>query len=455
MRFLHLILLLFFTQIVFANALKYETSPYLLQHDKNPVNWYAWSEKTFALAKKEHKPIYVSIGYSTCHWCHKMAEESFENEEIAKLLNKYFICIKVDKEEMPHIDSKYQVLHKKLNNHPAGWPINIFMSNKKEVFFMSGYIPPYKINEYEGLKTLVPSLYHKYKNHTLDKKIQEIKKLSHDTNEISNIKISKQTLIDSINDNWDELSVGFGGTSKFPEVSKIHLMIDLGMNDKAKEMLNVMAMRGLYDHVDGGFFRYSTDVDWEIPHFEKMLYNQAELIQLYSRAYKLYKYKLNFIAKVEDIQTKISKKGNQFAIVNLMDFHGNIEIMLFADKLKELQAMDLEEPVAFKAKITQTDMFTRIGVSKIMTLNQASKETKKVHKEVREVPQEPIHLAIKLDENTQILDEIYNIVRQNAGNRELKITIISKLQNVVIDSAIRVDSKIIKILEGNTAVDIL
>ena len=142
-----------------------------------------------------------------------------------------------------------------------------------------------------------------------------------------------------INDNWDELSAGFGGTSKFAEVSKIHLMIDLGMNDKAKEMLNVMAMRGLYDHVDGGFFRYSTDVDWEIPHFEKMLYNQAELIQLYSRAYKLYKYKLNFIAKVEDIQTKI--------------------------------------------------------------------------------------------------------------------TIISKLQNVVIDSAIRVDSNIIKILDGNTAVDIL
>ena len=118
-----------------------------------------------------------------------MAEESFENKEIAKLLNKYFICIKVDKEEMPHIDSKYQVLHKKLNNHPAGWPINIFMSNKKEVFFMSGYIPPYKINEYEGLKTLVPSLYHKYKNHKLDIKIQEIKKLSYDTNEILNIKI--------------------------------------------------------------------------------------------------------------------------------------------------------------------------------------------------------------------------------------------------------------------------
>jgi DNA polymerase-3 subunit alpha len=162
-----------------------------------------------------------------------------------------------------------------------------------------------------------------------------------------------------------------------------------------------------------------------------------------------------FIGKVEDIQTKISKKGNQFAIVNLMDFHGNIEIMLFSDKLEQLKAMDLEEPVAFKAKITQTDMFTRIGVSKIMTLKQASKVTKRVQKEVREVPQEPIHLAIRLDENTQILDDLYNIVRQNPGNRELKITIISKLQNIIIDSAIRVDSKIIKILDGNVAIDIL
>jgi DNA polymerase-3 subunit alpha len=162
-----------------------------------------------------------------------------------------------------------------------------------------------------------------------------------------------------------------------------------------------------------------------------------------------------FIGKVEDIQKKISKKGNQFGIVNLMDFHGNIEIMLFADKLEQLGEMDLEEPVAFKAKITHTEMFTRIGVSKIMTLKQAAKETRKVKKEVREVPLEPIHLAIRLDSETKILDDLYLLVRQNPGNRELKITIISKLQNVVIDSAIRVDTKILIALDGNEHVDIL
>lgn len=162
-----------------------------------------------------------------------------------------------------------------------------------------------------------------------------------------------------------------------------------------------------------------------------------------------------FIGKVEDIVKKTSKKGHQFAIVSLMDFHGNIEIMLFSDKLEQLQAMDLSEPIAFKAKITHTDMFTRMGVSKIMTLRDVKKETKKVKKEVREVVLEPINLSIKLDESTTILEELYMLIRQNPGNRELKITIVSKLQNVVIDSAIRVNSKIITALDGNEAVDII
>ncbi len=162
-----------------------------------------------------------------------------------------------------------------------------------------------------------------------------------------------------------------------------------------------------------------------------------------------------FIGKVEDIQKKMSKKGNQFGIVELMDFHGNIEIMLFSDKLDELQEMDLNEPIAFKAKITHTDMFTRIGVSKIMTLKEATKETKKTKKEVREVPQEPLELAIKLDENTRVLEELYTLVRQHPGNRQIKLIIKSKLHNVVIDSAIRVNNTLVQALDGNEVVDIL
>ena len=165
-----------------------------------------------------------------------------------------------------------------------------------------------------------------------------------------------------------------------------------------------------------------------------------------------------FIGKVEEIVKKTSKKGAQFGIVNLMDFHGNIELMLFSDKIDELQAMNLNEPIAFKVKITHTDMFTRTSVSKIMTLKDAKKETQKTKKEVREEPlppQEPISLAIRLDANMRVLEDLYQLIRQNHGNRELKITIISKLQNIVIDSSIRVDSKIITLLEGNESVDIL
>jgi len=162
-----------------------------------------------------------------------------------------------------------------------------------------------------------------------------------------------------------------------------------------------------------------------------------------------------FIGKVEEIQKKISKKGNQFGIVNLMDFHGNIEIMLFSDKLEQLSEMDLEEPVAFKARVTHTDFGPRLNVTKIMTLKQAKKETKKVKKEVQEAPPEPINLAVRLSNNFDILENLYTMIRQNPGNRPLKITIVSKLHNVVIDSAIRVDSKIITALDGNEFVDII
>lgn len=162
-----------------------------------------------------------------------------------------------------------------------------------------------------------------------------------------------------------------------------------------------------------------------------------------------------FIGKVEEIQKKTSKKGNQFGIVSLMDFHGNVEIMLFSDKLDELNEMDLNEPVAFKAKITHTEMFTRIGVTKIMTLKEAKKETKKVKKEVQEIAPEPINLAVRLDNDSKILDELYLLIRQHPGNRPLKITLLAKLQNVVIDSAIRVSSNIITALENNEHVDII
>lgn len=227
------------------------------------------------------------------------------------------------------------------------------------------------------------------------------------------------------------------------EITNVQLVLNNSEEYELKEILE-------FEKETLGFYVSGHPLDEYREQLDELNYTlSSELEEIKDGSYAI------FIGKVEEIQKKISKKGNQFGIVSLMDFHGNIEIMLFSDKLEQLSEMDLEEPVAFKAKITHTEMFTRIGVSKIMTLKQASKETKKVKKEVREVPQEPLNLAIKLDTNLNILDDLYTLIRQNPGNRALKITITAKLQNVVIDSAIRVNNNLILALDGNEYIDIL
>ena len=281
----------------FLNDLQYETSPYLQAHKTNPVNWMPWSPKAFSKAKRENKPIFLSLGYSTCHWCHVMEEESFTDEALAKLFNKYFICIKVDREEMPQLDALYQEVYLKMNHHTGGWPLSIFMTPEKKVFYAGTYIPATKHSYSEGLNTLVPRLGKMYKKNDLvfQKKLQTIQTLLHKPVVYAKAKtsaVSVETLSNSLKEDFDEIYSGFGRGRKFPEASKLSLMMDLAdisgdeeLSEYSYEMLDTMALRGLYDQVEGGFFRYTVDAAWEIPHFEKMLYNQAELIPLYVRAY--------------------------------------------------------------------------------------------------------------------------------------------------------------------------
>ncbi len=311
MKYIFILYLLLFS--LFANDLKYETSPYLQQHATNPVNWFPWGEKAFAKAKKEDKPVFLSIGYSTCHWCHVMAKESFENEEIAKLFNKYFICIKVDREEMPHLDSYYQQIYQKVKKHSGGWPLSIFLRYDKKPFYVATYIPLKKQSYHEGLDTLLPRIHKEYRSDyaSIIKRIETIESIMSKPIEVAknkNSDISVKTLVDSITKDYDDIYSGFSRSKKFPEASKLALMMDLALIDKNKDleekslrMLDTMALRGLYDHVEGGFFRYAVDAAWEIPHFEKMLYNQAELIPLYVRAYLLTNKKLYKEVVVETI----------------------------------------------------------------------------------------------------------------------------------------------------------
>jgi len=309
MKILFLISLILFSLNAkeFTNELQFESSPYLLSHKNNPVNWLPWSKQAFAKAKRENKAIFLSLGYSTCHWCHVMEEDSFSNEKLAKLFNKYFICIKVDREEMPHLDALYQEVYLKIRHHSGGWPLSLFMTPQKEVYYAATYIPAHKKPYSEGLDTLLEKLGEMYQiNDTKFKEdlaaIQQIINAEVVYEEAKETDISVNTLSESLKENIDDIYSGFGSGRKFPEASKLSLMMDLAeinsdeeLEAYSYEMLDVMALRGLYDQVEGGFFRYTVDAAWEIPHFEKMLYDQAELIPIYVRAYlktgkKLYKY---------------------------------------------------------------------------------------------------------------------------------------------------------------------
>ncbi len=287
----------------FTNDLANEESPYLQQHSLNPVNWKAWNKSSIQKAKKENKLIFLSIGYSTCHWCHVMEEESFENEEVAKILNKNYISIKVDREEMPHLDKYYQDIHNILNNRSGGWPLNIILTPQNKAFFAATYIPLEDKYGKIGIKNLLKKIQDIYKNDP-KKVIQsanEIEKVLKNTNNKQSTKVDlKDNLIEKfvkdIEENYDEDNHGIGVQPKFPHASSIIALLDIyniSKNEKAfmmaSQMLKAMAQGGIYDQIEGGFYRYSVDEEWMIPHFEKMLYTNAELLSAYSKAYLLSK----------------------------------------------------------------------------------------------------------------------------------------------------------------------
>jgi len=284
-----------------VNALIKEDSPYLQQHANNPVHWYPWGEEALAKAKKENKPIFLSIGYSTCHWCHVMEEESFESEEIAKLLNDDYISIKVDREELPQLDKKYQQLYMSVYGERGGWPLSIFMTPRLEVFHLATYIPAEEGYGSDGMAKILPTFARQY--HTQPQKMQKLidkyKALEEKGGVTQSLK-QKLTLkvidraIEEINAQFDRENGGFASKPKFPEASKIELLLTiyrLNANQKvlfmAEETLKKMAEGGIYDQIEGGFFRYTTDEQWQIPHFEKMLYTNAELIPVYVTLYTL------------------------------------------------------------------------------------------------------------------------------------------------------------------------
>jgi len=309
-----------------TNALINEDSPYLQQHVYNPVNWYPWGEEAFTKAKKENKLIFLSIGYSTCHWCHVMEEESFTDDIVAKLLNDNYISIKVDREEFPQLDKKYQKLYMSVHGKRGGWPLSVFMSPEAEVFHLATYIPKEVGYGSIGMMTMLPSFTKLQTENAkqLRERVEKHTQAEMKGNRKENLKqkLSLKVMdivVEDICAEFDQRNGGFAWRPKYPEASKIALLIDiykLNGNQKAlhmaQETLKKMAQGGIYDQIGGGFFRYTTDAQWQSPHFEKMLYTNAELIPLYVSLYELtadplYKKVVN--ETIAQMETNFMKEG--------------------------------------------------------------------------------------------------------------------------------------------------
>ena len=283
------------------NRLANEKSPYLLQHKNNPVDWYPWSEEAFEKAKKEDKPIFLSIGYSTCHWCHVMERESFEDEEVAEALNKNYISIKVDREERPDIDSIYMSACQAFTGQ-GGWPLSIVMTYDKKPYFAATYIPKKSKYGITGIIPLLDKLHDVWKNDR-NKVYKTSDQIGNYINEnfFSNVTGEpNKTMIDEAFEyyekNFDKEYGGFGDAPKFPSPHNLMFLLRYYKfydSEKALEMvektLQSMYKGGIYDHIGFGFSRYSTDKIWLVPHFEKMLYDNALLAVVYKEAYEITK----------------------------------------------------------------------------------------------------------------------------------------------------------------------
>ena len=278
----------------YTNRLVDETSPYLLQHQHNPVDWYPWGDEAHARAKVEDKPIFLSIGYSSCHWCHVMARESFECEETARTMNENFINIKVDREERPDIDAVYMKSIISLVGQ-GGWPISLFLTPDCKPYFGGTYYPPVTKYNRPGFSQVLGEAFTLYKEQkdNLEIRTQKIlEKLCIPESSSENDLIAVHRLIDEavhiMEERFDAEEGGFGSGMKFPEPMNYTMLLRHWVRTGADESIRMldktltkMAEGGMYDQLGGGFHRYSTDRYWRIPHFEKMLYDNALLAKLY------------------------------------------------------------------------------------------------------------------------------------------------------------------------------
>jgi uncharacterized protein len=273
------------------NRLAQETSPYLLQHADNPVDWYPWGDEALARARDEDRPILLSIGYAACHWCHVMEHESFEDEETAALMNELFVCVKVDREERPDLDSVYMDAVVAMTGH-GGWPMTVFLLPSGEPFYGGTYYPPAPRHGMPAFRQVLEAVASAYRERRADvaRSGEQLAEAVRSSSELapSNEPLTASILSEaagSLRRTLDPVWGGFGGAPKFPPASALELLLRRGELEPVTATLDGMAAGGMYDLVGGGFHRYSVDSEWLVPHFEKMLYDNALLVPAYLHAW--------------------------------------------------------------------------------------------------------------------------------------------------------------------------
>jgi uncharacterized protein YyaL (SSP411 family) len=282
-----------------TNRLIDATSPYLLQHAHNPVDWYPWGEEAFAAARAADKPIFLSVGYSTCYWCHVMERESFENEDVAAVMNEHFVCIKVDREERPDVDDLYMTAVQMFSNGHGGWPMSVFLEpDSLRPFFAGTYFPPQDAHGRPGFTTLlgrIAEMWGTQRDVLLEQAGRAAGAIADELRAAAEPVAVGQEEVDNARDRllstYDSALGGFGSAPKFPQPGQLRFLMESAWDDESARAavlhtLDAMSLGGMYDQIGGGFHRYSTDAKWLVPHFEKMLYDNGQLAELYARAFE-------------------------------------------------------------------------------------------------------------------------------------------------------------------------
>jgi uncharacterized protein YyaL (SSP411 family) len=317
------------------NRLAQSTSPYLLQHQHNPVDWQEWSDEAFAEARERDLPVFLSIGYSACHWCHVMAHESFEDETIAAQLNASFVCIKVDREERPDVDSVYMQATVALTGH-GGWPMSVFLDHDGRPFYAGTYFPPEPRHGMPSFPQLIDALSEAWRERRDDvmsagARITEglASRTLPDSSGLTPGLHDLAAAVRSLSRDFDEHQGGFGGAPKFPPSMMLEFLLrysaltqDATALEMAEQTLEAMARGGIYDQLGGGFARYSVDAGWVVPHFEKMLYDNALLLRVYLHWWRL---------SGSELAARIVRETAEFLLADLLTPEGGLASALDAD----------------------------------------------------------------------------------------------------------------------------